>query len=758
VALKATKFGTMSNENGIFQFKAPAGSYTLIASVIGFEAKEVPIKIKAGSTTQVPDFQLNESLNQLKEVNISAQKSQDYTEKISEIGSRSPVPLRDLPQAIQIINTQFMKDRQIQSLGEATRNLVGINAFSSQQYSDYVMRGFRTSAGNFAYNGIRGDLYQFDQAVLTYNIERIEAVRGPASVLFSAGNPGGILNLVTKKAQATPAYEVNFTLGSFNQYRAMADATGAVSANKKLLYRLIVGYENSGAMDKNLKMENIFVAPQLQYNFSENTSVNYELNYVKDDRTMSFHRGVPALLKADGSYQLDYLDARFSMIDPDGFSKRRILSNQFSFNHRFSEKLKITTLFRSVHYTTDQVDLSPGGLSNQIVDDTLTMRNGYFTEKNTFNYQSSSFITYNFDMGKVKNTLVGGFDYNQSGRMYENVGTNEFKLSVKNPNFSANDPVKARQNIEWANVLYQGGAKENIRLIGFYAQDQITFSEKWKAQIGFRYEAHQYKVEYFDSQTKLKNGGDTIPNNDKFLPRFGLVFQPTQQISVYGSYSQGFQPQYSSNRAASRDGKPFPPEGSRQWEIGAKGEFLEGKLLTSVALYHIRKTNVLIPDLTDTNGVLQLVTDKVISKGIEFSVQGNLTDNLSVLANYAYNEAKADINTFGFDGFNAGWFQNAPNHSGNIWVNYKILRGNLKGLNFGIGGQHIGKRATFVPEFEIPAYTIADAALGYRIKGLSVNLNLYNLGNVRYYYGSYGPSNLWVGNLRSARISVSYNF
>lgn len=757
VVLRGSRVGAVTDSGGQFALKAPAGTYELVVSTVGVEPQTLTVSIQAGQRTTLPALQLRETARQLGEVLVTARRTGNYTESVSELGTRMPLPLRDVPQSIQVINRELIADRQIQSVAEATKSMVGVNAFSSSQYSDYVLRGFRSSPGNFAYNGIRGDFYQFDQAALTYNLDRVEVLKGPASVLFSAGNPGGVINHVTKRAQAAPRYEASATVGSFDQYRFMGDATGAVMGNRKLLYRFIVGYENTGQLDRNQKLRNLFVAPQLQYNFSDRTSLNYELNYATDRRTMGFQRGVPALatLGTDGqptSWQLNRFPRDFSMVDPNGYSRVTTLSQQFIVSHQFSDRLKWTVLARSVgNPTYEQFDISPGDFNIGAAGDSLAFEQRYFDQINNRQRQLSTYLNLTGQTGVIRHTVLIGTDANVSGRTYNYAALASRRLSLNNLDFSW-------ATYQWipatiASAEYQTRVREETRLLGAYVQDQLSIGERWKVLLGGRFEQHRY------AQSSDDIAADTLTGTDKlratrFLPRLGIVYQPTRTTSLYASYTEGFQPQYGSNLAA---GGPFAPEGSVQYEVGIKNDWLGGRLTTSVAAYHIRKTDVLTPDPIDPDGLRLIQMEDVTSRGVELSAQGNLTRSLNLMANYAYNEARTPGDA-GFDYVPAGWFPNAPNHNGNLWATYKLTRGGLEGLKLGAGFNYLSKRSTYVPGFEIPGYTTVDASVSYARRGFTANLGLFNLTDAVYYHGVYGPANLWPGNPRSFRLTLTHVF
>jgi iron complex outermembrane recepter protein len=753
VMIVETKQGATTNDRGEYRItNVPVGKYTLKTLSVGLETKEQEVIVKANETTQVEVITLSENSQTLREIVISAKRKNRF--ETSENFNRLPLKNLENPQSVQVINETLMRDRQIQSVGEALKSMAGVNAFSSSQYSDYVMRGFRGSPGNFAYNGIRGDFYQFDQASLTYNLESIEVIKGPASVLYSAGNPGGIINHVTKKPLLTPRYELQYTLGSFNQHRVMTDATGPVSKNQRLLYRLIIGYENTGQLDENLDIRNIFLAPQLQYKIGNESTLNYEFNYANDNRTMGFNRGTPALFNSEsGNWTLDRFPANTSLIDPNGKASRNTFSHQLTFVHGINKQTRITALFRTLISKTFQADLSPGAWGIGAVNDSIPLENRYWNE-DLYNHQLSTFLTFESQSkNRIKHTAVIGIDANLGGRTAEYAGFEERIVSVLNPEFGWGLYSQDAIYNQLASATYQSGWKEETILLATYFQDQISISEKIKILLGGRVETHNYETYYFDLDTRSETFRDSL-DAVQFLPRAGFVYKTSPSSSIYYGYFQGFQPQWGSNTGA---GGPFAPEKSRQHEVGFKKEWMNNKLITTLALYHIQKLDVLAPDPSDADGIRLIQISNVYSKGIELSVQGKILESIDINANYTYNEATTPGDA-GYDYFPAGWFPNAPNTNVNLWTKYKFQTGPLKRVGVGAGFNYLSKRSTYTPGFEIPEFSTIDATINYQISGLNLSANIYNITNTRYWNGAYGPSNLWPGNPRSFRFTVVYVF
>nr|MCU0321963.1 TonB-dependent receptor [Chitinophagaceae bacterium] len=353
----------------------------------------------------------------------------------------------------------------------------------------------------------------------------------------------------------------------------------------------------------------------------------------------------------------------------------------------------------------------------------------------------------------VQSNLVVGLDANIGGRTAEFAGFEERSVAVLNPEFGWGFYNQRDIDANMSNAAYQSGWKERTILLAAYFQNQIKIGEKFSVLLGARVESHDYQIDNYDLVSNEVTSKDSL-DSFEFLPRAGIVYNPNQSTSIYYGYSQGFIPQWGSNTGS---GGPFPPEKSRQHEIGVKKEWLNQRLITTLALYHIQKYDVLAPDPNDENGILLTQIDNVFSKGLEFTVQGKVTKSTDLIFNYSYNEATTPGDS-GFDGFPSGWFPQAPNHNLNLWAKYTISNGLFKNVGVGAGFNYLSKRTTYTPGFELPAFTTVDAALSYKVKNFNLSANFYNLTNVTYWNGAYGPSNLWPGNPRSFRLTIGHVF
>ena len=697
-------------------------------------------------------FAQNDSVAQdsarLKEVTITASAS--YQASVSSLFSRLTLRNHENPQTVQVITPALLRDRQVQSVGEALNLTAGANLLASAQYGEYVMRGFKMSPGNLAFNGIRGDFFQVDQAALTYNIERIEIMKGPASVLFSAGNPGGVINHVTKTSLTDRSMSVQYTIGSFSQHRVVLDATGPLDGRRRLLARFIAGYENTGQYDRNQRISNLFLAPQLEFRFRDSSFVRYEMNFGNDDRTMGYQRGVPALFDpATGIWTLDRFPGNTSLIDPNGHADRSTMSHQITLHHKIGRQLAFTALYRRLSSATTQLDLSPGAWGIGATADSIPLENRYWYEKIN-NNQFSAFLNFRpVNRRYITVEAVAGLDAAFADRNAEFAGAGSRRTAVLNPSFGWGAYTREAFFEKLPNASFSNGWNEKTSLAGAYAQAHIRAGSHLHFLLGGRGEQHRYNTGYYELLSGAATYSDSL-SALQWIPRAGALYAPTESISLYYSYSGGFQPQWSSY---SFSGGPFPPERSRQHEVGLKKTWSDN-LSASLALYHIRKFDVLAPDPADPNGFGIIQIDEVYSRGVEVSVQGRLLPGLDAVVNYAYNEARTP-GDYGYDGNPAGWFPGAPNTSINAWTHYTPGSGPLKKFRAGLGATHLGKRSTYTPGFEVPAFTTLDAVIAREHARFRVALNLYNLTNTRYWHGAYGPSNLWPGNPRSFRLTIT---
>ncbi|WP_157505052.1 TonB-dependent siderophore receptor [Dyadobacter beijingensis] len=742
VRIQDSEFATYTNESGYFMLKnIPAGKYALLVSSTGYIALKQDVVVFAGKTVN-HNLQLSGDQRQLEEITITGTGSQ-YKTSISSLATRTDAPLLEVPQSVQVISHQIIKDRQAFTLNDITPLMTGVKANNSM--GGFALRGFTGYNPNDAsfttFNGIRGTLYLWSQQPLLYNIENVEILRGPASALLSESMPGGIINFVTKKPLQENRFEFTAAYGSWNAARFSVDATGPLNKSKRLLYRLIVGYDRTNSFRDYQKVKNFFLAPSLSYNFAPGTSLNLEVNYAYQRAVQQYDRGRYVKSNADGTFDFDYYPKNVTVQSPSDFGKTKNSSATLTFTHQAGSGLTFSFVQR---YVRSKFNFADHFVSGAIRNDSISRSYSYW-DYDQFNAQTTAFANYKISTGKVRHSLLGGVDYNRFG-WYKNDyrSSPTTRISILHPDYS-NDVPPVNPKVD-----YYDDNEQATNLIGGYLQDQISFGEKFKALLSLRYDHYRLK------QTPLSERDDLQGDESAakaWVPRIGLVYVPVSNLSFYGSYNRSFAPQLSNNGGA---GGPFPPRTSEQFEVGYKGDFFKKILSTMVAVYNIDYKNILAPNPTAANPNQQTVVRGTRSRGAEITIQGNIK-TLSIITGYAFNDhVLTSTSSIGKEGFR---YVNAPKHIANVMLKYNLTNGVLQGLGFGVGGRHVSEQVgnLATQTFIIPASTVLDAMANYEAGRYNVQFNVYNFTNANYYNG--GLSRVTVaslGNPINFRVGVSY--
>lgn len=665
ISLENSKFGTTTDVEGNFSFNnIPSQKYVVRATGIGFNAISKDIEVVAGKITYL-QLELSESTNSLAEVMVVGNRNNGYNAASSGVATRSSLPLLETPQSIQVIPYQVIRDQQALSVNDAMKNIAGVQNIAPG-YSYYTFRGFDSynNGPGVITNGIRGINYGFFQTASLFNVDKIEAIKGPASALYSVGNPGGIINITTKKPLSTNKYEFNTMVDNFGDYRFIGDATGPLDKNKKLLYRMIAGYNGGKTFRDNINNDFVFLAPSITYNITDKTIINVELNYINDNTTIRGDRGIVALPRASGGYNFESVPVGWNRSGKNDKGSIKSTLIQVSFKHQFSEKLNFTALHSYGKTTNNKKSYSYdfGGNLNE-KSDSLVNRSWAKGPFGNNSFNMNYFLSYATNTGNIKHEIVLGADYGNGSSYDRSVAYNAPALSINNPVNTGNPtsfPISYSLDINNESSLY-----------GVYVQDVISFSKKMKALVGLRLDGSNGKDDTsFDITSTPKYNFEA--SFIKLLPRLGIVYLPTEILSVYGSYTTSYNPTLSDPSFGANAEKGYKPEGGLQYEVGAKAELFNKKLIPTLAFYHLTKTNVLQNDPKDPTFRKFVTIGEVISKGVELTLQGNVSQAFNITSFYAYNDIKI---TKDADGTIIGnTLGNAPKHSANIWAKYNVLK------------------------------------------------------------------------------------
>ncbi|MDF5706213.1 MAG: TonB-dependent siderophore receptor [Nostoc sp. S4] len=637
--------------------------------------------------------------------------------------TKTDTPLRDIPQSIQVIPRQIIEDQKATRLRDILQNVSGVTPGAGYQNSfDRVrIRGF-TQETTFR-DGIRDNFPSTDFA----NVERVEVLKGPASVLFGQTEPGGIVNIVTKQPLSDPYYNVDLDVGNYAFYRSALDLSGPLNTDKTLLYRLNVAYENAGSFRDFISSQNIFVAPVIAWKLSKNTDLNLFFEY--NNRDYKPDRGVLAIGDRPGSVPID----RF--FGEPSINQGTTTNYKFGYNleHRFSQNWQLRQAFSTNIFKSDEIRVQIDEL--QADGRTATRDIANFGGTTDEDYRLQTDVIGNFKTGTISHKLLFGVDLNRYTEVSDGFSNGPFaSIDVFNPVYFV--PI-TRPTTPYI-------VQNFTDTFGFYLQDQVTIANNLKLLLGGRFDTVSIL------QKDLVAQSATNDNNSAFTPRVGIVYQPTPPVSLYASYAESFVPQY----GRSRDNSAFVPERSKQYEVGVKGELFDGRLAATLAAYHLTKSNVLTTDPIDSNFSIQV--GEQTSKGIELDIVGQITPGWNVIATYGYTDARVTRDN---DLPVGNRLENVAENTASLWTTYELQQGKFKGLGFGLGLYYVGDRpGDFEQSFILPSYLRTDAALFYKQNNWRVGLNFKNLFDTNYYLETQGREVVYPGAPFTVIGSVSFTF
>jgi iron complex outermembrane recepter protein len=661
------------------------------------------------------------------QVVVTGEQDEGYNPSSASTATRTDTPLRDVPQSIQVVPQQVLQEQQVTRLSEALRNVPGVaRGGTTPRFTfveDALIRGFD---GNYLVNGLNS-LTGFAPIFEASNIESVEVLRGPASVLYGQGFTGGIVNLVTKQPLNEPYYSLELSAGSFNFYRGSLDFSGPLNDSRTVLYRFTGAAQTTESFFDFYDAQRYSLAPTLTWQISDRTRITFEASYAQ--ATQPFDLGLPAIGTILSNPNGDIPRDRY-VSEPSDNGQYDALTLGYDFQHRFSDDWEIRNAFRFVDFNISRaavfsLDLAPDGR-------TLNRRfQAPHFEETVYNLDT--YVVGEFDTGSIEHQLVAGV----------NLFRRESGLSGFNRNAPPLDLFDPDYGQPLGEVIDRYDNLTTTDFVGFYLQDQITLLENLKLLLGGRFDIAAQDSEDFLEST------DSFQQDEAFSPRVGIVYQPIPAISLYGSYSRSFLPVV--GRTA--DGSLFQPERGTQYEIGVKADFND-QLTATLAFYDLTRSNVETADLENPDFSIQ--TGEQQSQGIEFNVAGEILPGWNVIGGYAYTDARIT----GDNTFDVGnRISNVPRHAFNLWTSYQLQEGNLQGLGFGLGLFFVGDRPGDLDNaFEIPSYLRTDAAVFYERDRFRAALNLRNIFDIDYFESAGNINRVILGEPFTVQGTISWEF
>jgi len=642
------------------------------------------------------------------QITVTGQRDDGYnpTQATTATGGID-TPLRDIPQSIQVIPKAVIEDRNALELGDALETAGGVVPRGGRGTSvfgpGFLIRGFPVEETIFR-DGIETvTLAPRD----TNDIERVEILKGPASVLFGQGDPGGIINLVSEQPLVAPAYEIAATVGSYDTYRGDIDLSGPISDDRSLRYRLNLSYENFGSFRDLVDGEGVFISPRITWDIGPNTSLNLYGQYTYNRETID--QGIPFTANGPVDVPLD----RFFGEDFGEFSQEQFTVG-YRFNHRFSEALEL-------RHALEYLQFKPRRFAPLLdfFDETtgLVDRIEFFAGGRTQRFFTNAEVIGRFNTGSIRHQVLAGIEYRNTLEQPEFQFSNLFTpIDIANP---VRTPVPFAIDPEFFR-------DDTVNTVALYVQDQIDLLPNLKVLAGVRYDSvDQFRTTRFVGQPRE----DFTQIDQEFSPRAGIVYEPIPAISLYGSYTESFEPPFGTFRNA--DGSTFEPETGRQFEVGLKADITDQLSLTFAA-FDIRKRNVETQDPNDP--LLSIQTGEVTSRGLELNLGGEILPGWNITTAYTLLDAFVSKDTTDIEG---NQLANVPDNQFSLWSTYEIQTGNLAGLGFGLGLFYLSDRPGDLDNsFTLPSFFRTDAALFYRRNNWRAQVNFENLFDIDYFSSS----------------------
>lgn len=676
-----------------------------------------------------------ETLTVIADPTAVAEATNGYQPLNTSTATLTTMPMLDIPQVVNTVSDKVLADQHATTLDEALYNVSNVaqtNTLGGTQDA-FVRRGFGANRdGSIMTNGLRTVLPRSFNAAT----ERVEVLKGPASTLYGILDPGGLINVVTKRPEKTFGGAISATSSSFGGGTGQVDVTGPIDGTR-LAYRLTGEYQDEDYWRNFGNERSTFIAPSLTW-FGDDATVT--VLYSHRDYKTPFDRGTIFDLNTKQPVNVDRntrFDEPFNITD--GQSDLAQLNAEYRLNSQWTAKFDYS--YSQDKYSDNQArvmayDAKTGNLTRRVDATHGSTQRMHSTRAD---------LQGNVDIAGFYNEILTGVSYEN----YDLLRTDMMRCkNVKG--FNIYHPVYGK--LDKCTTVSAADSDQTLKQESYsaYAQDALYLTDKWIAVAGMRY---QYYTQYAGKGRPFNVNTDS--RDEQWTPKLGLVYKLTPSVSLFANYSQTFMPQSS---IASYIGD-LPPETSNAYEVGAKFDLFDG-VTANIALFDIHKRNVLYTESIGDETIAK-TAGRVRSQGVEVDLAGSLTENTNIIASYGYTDAKVleDPDYAGKP------LPNVPRHTGSLFLTYDIhnaFAGNT--LTLGGGGHGVSRRsATNGADYYLPGYFVADAFAAYKMKlqyPVTLQVNVKNLFDKTYYTSSIASNNLGnqIGDPREVQFTVKMEF
>lgn len=629
--------------------------------------------------------------------------------------TKTNTPMIDLPHSIQVLNSEFIRDTDSQTVFQAARYVSNVSGGNQRGDDQMLIRGFAVTRVRNGQPYAQGNAFTFDEMAA---FDRVEVIKGASAVLYGTSNPGGLINLVDKRPLSKQQATLSLTGGSYDFYRGVFDVTGPVTkkGDIELNYRAITTYENSESWRTFASRERVYINGALEARFGKDTNLIGRVEYQKDELLDSYGKPYIWFSAANEGLLLDVPD-EFFRGDPTVDTKRveRFYAEavlQHYFNENWSAKASLS--YGDAFGTRTEVFISAQGPVPN-----LFPRFVQYIPNDQQQVVGEIDLLGKFKTGPVQHQLLAGFNYTDRDTRDSNIRYNLIPSNIDIYNPVYGNVVIGPEVVSTRRIAYTP-----TEWTSYFIQDQFgLFDDRLQFIVGFRKDKLKQSVTSYVT-------GVTTPNNDsQGSPRYGALWKISPHLSLYGSYNESFTP---ASGAGSVQGIPFPSPTAEQLEVGLKFELLNQKLFGGFAVFENKRHNLTTTDVL--NPGFSVATGEITSNGVELDLGYAILPNWQVILGVGFQDATITEDNVPA---NVGLEQpNVPNQMASMWTKYDFDKGSLKGLSVGLGINYVGDRAgqrDSVPRsFGLPSYTSANGMISYTRGKNKFVLNIENITDENY--------------------------
>lgn len=738
ILIKETNTGTATNEAGEYYFYDLAeGRYTLVVSFVGLKTVETLVEIKKGEAV-TENIVLIENKTELDEVVVNS--NTNVNEKVIAVGKAGIKPM-DLPQSIAIIGERVIRNQQAQRLSDIIKNVNGVYLGTTRGNTQeaFYARGYSFGNNNLFKNGFRINSGAMPEVS---SLESVEVLKGSAAILYGNVAAGGIVNMRTKKPKFAFGGEVSMRMGSFDLYKPAIDFYGPIT--KKIAFRINGTLENTNSYRDVVSSKRQYIAPSLLFNIGDKTTLLIHADYLKHDFTPDFGIGTIGTTSSTNIgktispiHRSTFLGASWQYTHTTQSTIGAEINHQLKGNWNLSAGLS-NAFYHRDYFSIERIQADPTGKWRRPL--------GKFDNKENY-YAAQVNVTGNFATGAVEHKLLIGTDADQ-------YYTNNLTSAITGVIYDSINVLNLSQYVQrtdMPNAVFSNRATIPVFRFGSYVQDLISITKKLKVLAGIRWSYQQTKptkTTYLLKNDSIGYSGKTLIDK-AFSPRVGLVYQPSENMSLFASYANSFTP----NTGTDIYLNALKPSIIDQFEVGIKNDFFDKKLSANLTLYQINNNNFAVIALEDANGnpntntAIKQLSGQTISRGVEVDIQGRPVAGLFLVAGYSYNNMFYHKTNKGSGSFVEGQrLVNTPQHTANASAFYTVEKGVLKNLKLGVLMNYTGERVVgwndtyqangsiLNRSFGVEGFSTIDASIGYTFKKVSVLAKLANITNTYNYY------------------------